>query len=266
MKRFSWIPLALAAFILMACSFTSALGGGNAQNPPADVQVAPVQPQAGAKANQPQDADPIVAPADTSSGSLFEDEFSTAASEWGDTFTVTTQAVGGSPSSTVTNEAGKLTFKFQAKETYTYKFLDTALPADVVIETKFLALNNINNGISIVCRANDDLSQWLEVRLTSRSKYSIFYYDKARKENEGKNPYTQLAAGGVDLKTMYPMKDNVVKVNCVGSQVSLEINGTSITAFDGAPIEAGGKVGLGAMSTDVLPIGVQFDYLKVSTP
>ncbi len=270
MKRFTWIPLILAAFVLMACSLTSALGG-NANPPQEDAQGAPSQLGADVLSNQPNDASPETttsdaAPAEAAADSSFHDDFNETAADWGDTLTVTTQAIGGKSGSTVTTDAGKLTFQFQAKETYAYKFLQTSFPADVVVETKFLALNHINNGVAIVCRANDDMSEWLEVQLTSRSKYSIFHYDKARKDNEGKNPYVQLATGGVNVQTMYPMKDNVVKVTCSGSKISLEINGAQVTSFDGTPILSGGKVGLGAMSTDVLPIGVQFDYLDVSQP
>ncbi len=270
MKRLSKIlPFVLIAFILMACSLTNALSGGNANPAPAQKD-AQVQPESSEQKGPPSQigSDTTAQEPATSAttGDLFEDEFNTASTQWSDTLTVTTQAAGGKAGSQVSADAGKLTFKFQAKETYAYKFLETTFPADVVLETQFVALNHINNGIAIVCRANDDLTEWIEVRLTSRSKYTIYHYDKSIKEDQGKNPYEQLASGGIDVKTMYPMKDNVVRVTCSGSQLSLEINDVQVATLDGLPILSGGRAGLGAMSTDVLPIGVQFDYLSISQP
>ncbi len=269
MKHLKWIPFVLAALILMSCSFTSALGnrqGGNeAQEDPTAL---PAQPNASGQESQPEASTQEDAPAEAGApgGSHFHDAFDAAGADWSDTLTVTTQATGGKSGSSVTTEAGKLTFQFQAKETYAYKFLQSDFPDGIVIETQFKALDHITNGIAIVCHANDDQSEWLEVRLSSRSKYNIYHYDKSRKANGGRNPYVQIAQGGLDLKTLYPMEDNLVRVTCSGSVIALEINGAAVTTFDRAPILKGRKAGLGAMSSDVLPLGVQFDYLDVSQP
>lgn len=265
MKRFSWVPIILVVMVvLMACSFTSALSERDKGNDSAPKEGLPgVQEKTGKNLQEDaksSDAEPV------ESLSSFHDDFTGQSTDWGDTLTVTTQAIGGKEGSQVKMEAGKLTFQFQAKETYAYKFLEPSFPADVAIETKFLALSHINNGVALVCRANEDLTEWIEFRLSSRSRYSIYHYDQSIKENEGKNPYVQLAYGGVDIKTLYPMKENVARVTCNGPMLSLEVNGVEVAAIDGAPLQSEGRVGVGAMSTDVLPIGVQFDYLDVSVP
>ncbi len=195
----------------------------------------------------------------------FMDEFTTMDPDWSGPFTVTTKALPGKALSKVSIEDGWLSFNIQDEETYMYEFYLNPAAADVVLETKYQpGGNHTVNGIALVCRAAEDFSSWYEFRVSSSNRYSIFLYDKSRKENDDLNPYVELA-GGVS-STISPAKTNVFRAMCNGTSLVLEMNGEQVASVQDGTLQEDGLVGVGAMSSNLTPTFVKFDYLSVSKP
>ena len=133
---------------------------------------------------------------------------------------------------------------------------------NVVIETTMVNTGDIHNGMTVICRAAVDYSKWYEFRLSATNDYALYYYDQERKEKDGLNPYLELERGvSEDIK---PMLENVVKVSCIDTTLRLEVNGTEVFLEETDLIMDGGLVGLGAISFDLQPVIVKFDYIDVS--
>lgn len=262
MKRTVLIPLIVLILASVACSLGGLTGGDTPAasqqegNPPAATQAPKYQP------TQPE-ATPTEAPRDEVEG--FEDEFDVINTDWSDVFTVTTQALNGKMFSTVKLEDGKLTFALKDNETYQYKFYKNPFPADVIIDAKYQAGGYLFNGIALVCRANSDMTQWYEFRVSSESKYAIYLFDQSLRDS-GKNPYISLKQGVVAVETLAPTKENELRAVCDGTSLILEANQVQIANVQDTTLSEGGMAGVGAMSGSLTPVTVWFDYFHVTQP
>jgi len=195
----------------------------------------------------------------------FLDEFTTMDLDWSEPFAVTTKALSGKGLSKVSIKDGWLSFDILDEETYMYQLYQNPVEADVVLETKYQpGGNHTVNGIALVCRATEDFSKWYEFRVSSSNRYSIFLYDKSRKEKDDLNPYVELA-GGVS-GAISPAKENVFRAMCNGTTLVLEVNGEQVASVQDGELQEEGLVGVGAMSSNLTPTFVKFDYLGVSKP
>jgi len=254
MKRAVFIPLIVLLLASMACSAGSVLPFNGD-----DEEVRPTSPFEGTE-------EPATPTPEGDEVREAYDDFSVMNDVWGDTFTVTTQAQKNDESSQIHFEDGRMQFQFLANETYAYKFYNDPIGPDAVLEVLYQAGGALQNGIALVCRVNEDRTAWYEFRVTSNSLYYIFRYDAARKADSGKNPYILLDSGGVDIETLYPTRENVFRVTCDGSSLSMGTNGTEIAAVQDGTLSEGDWVGIGAMSTDLLPVSVYFDYFSAERP
>lgn len=194
----------------------------------------------------------------------FYDDFSSSQEGWSDLVVVTTQAIPGQMQSNAKMIDGKMVFGFSEKETYLYKFYENPAPDDVVIEVKEQATGHTENGIALVCRAKNDHSAWYEFRVSSLNQYAIYRYDQSQRESGG-NPYIQLKKGGLQIDQFGPTKENIIRVTCKGSTLSLTINDKEITSIEDGEL-SGGLAGVGAMSGTLLPVGVRFDHFSYGQP
>ncbi len=192
------------------------------------------------------------------------DDFSQTVDGWEDVHVVTSQAVG-KPKSAASLKEGMLVFDFQDMETFLYKFFGKASTADVVIEVKAQGTGKLQNGIALVCRAKEDKTAWYEARVSSVSKYGIYRFDQSLRD-AGKNPYALIKEGGLPVDVFGPTKENVVRFTCQGDQLKLEVNGNELTTVQDANLSEGGLPGVGAMSSNELPVSVRFDYFSYGQP
>lgn len=192
------------------------------------------------------------------------DDFSQTVEGWEDVHVVTSQAVG-KPKSGASLKEGMLVFDFQEMETYLYKFYGKASTADVVIEAKVQGTGKLQNGMALVCRASEDKSAWYEARVTSVGKYGIYRFDQSAKD-AGKNPYALIKEGGLPVDVFGPTKENVVRFTCQGDQLKLEANGNELATAQDANLSEGGLPGVGAMSSNELPVSIRFDYFSYGQP
>lgn len=278
------IPFVLILFVLtsMACSLSGQTGNppsapsanestaetltlATATIPrPTNTQEQPTSTFAPTETEAPTSV-PTDTPTDTPAAPVeFVDTFDRNQNYWSEDFIVTSQTSGRDLYSKGIIQNGTLRFSFTDKETYMYKFFQNGDFANVTVEADFQAIGHINNGIALVCRVNNDRTQWYEARVSSTSDFWLFLYDKARKTEMGKNPYLELAKGKFKIDEFYPAKPNKIQLTCLNDELILNANRDKrvIRQVLETEIEGSG-VGIGAMSYDVLPITIDFDKITI---
>jgi len=247
MKRQYLIPIIVFSLVSFACSLSL----------PSDISLGGKQPTA--EAARPDKSTPTAELPE--SKEVYQIDFELLPENWSDDITMTTQALPGKMNSQIDLENGWLKFHIKDFETYLYKFYRDPMPRDVVIETKALNTGDVHNGTAIICRAAVDYTKWYEFRVSNSNDYALYYYDQKVKEEDGKNPYQELARGV--SPAISPMKENTIIASCIDTTLRLDINGTQVFIKQTDILMDGGLVGLGAMSYDLLPVVVKYDYLEV---
>jgi len=246
MKRVYIYPMILLIFVSLACSVGGLLPGGDEV----------VRPTA-TPTNTP-------VPDKPSEASLYDD-FSTTQAGWSDMQVITTQAKMGNLHSTASVVDGKLIFDLQDNETYLYKFYTNPAGDDVAVEASVQSFGQLTNGIALVCRATNEFDKWYEFRISSTNSYNIFRYDASLREQE-KNPYVELKKGGLGIDQFRPTKENIIRGVCQGSTLSLYINDKEVATATAGDSTGGELVGVGAISHDILPVNIKFDYFSYGQP
>ncbi len=284
MKRPFFVPMLVLAFVSLACSIfgagPTAVAPTKAPTKAVVVEVAPATatsapPTAAPPTEVPPTATEAIptatpeptatqAPTYTPAPTVFEETFDRRNDNWSEDVVVTTQTFGRDLVSQSIVQNGTLRFKIGDKETYIYKFFEPALSGDVSIEAEYQSLGNIYNGISLVCKVNEQRTSWFEVRVSSTSDFSFLRYDRSLKEKENKNPYVQLGKGKFKIDELYPTKPNTIKLTCLDDELILETNrGARVVSQPLDDSLDGNYVGIGAMSYEVLPITIDFDRVTI---
>jgi hypothetical protein len=208
---------------------------------------------------------PTTIPTDTPTAlTEYVDSFDENQGYWSEDFIVTSQTSGRDPYSKTVIQDGALHFLLKDKETYMYKFFQPANFAKVTIEAEYQAIGHYNNGTALVCKVNEDRTQWYEARVSSTSDFSIYLYDKKRKTELGKNPYLEITKGKFKINELYPTKPNTIQFTCLDNQLILNTNrGQRIINQTVDTVLEGRGVGLGAMSYDVVPININFESVTI---
>jgi hypothetical protein len=192
------------------------------------------------------------------------EEFESAtqvAKEWSDTLIVTSKDDNAID---VSLKDGGLRFDVKANDSYVYKFYESGKYTDVSIEVEVENLGLRNNGIALLCRANDDRTEWIEFRVTNQGRYDLYHYDHEL-VYEYENPYVELIRTGT-TDAFKPIKNNVIVVTCDGNNYSLTVNDELIFDEEMQVIEGEGGVGVGAMAFDELPVSIVYKYVKINKP
>ncbi|KPL71370.1 hypothetical protein ADN00_16830 [Ornatilinea apprima] len=261
MKRANLFPVLMLILASLACGALPKQAEG-----PVEAQEEPtiLLPTSEISGVGPSEPTPVVVIEDKSTVKEAYDPFDAATDDWSLPFFVTTKALPGREKSAVELKNGNMTFSLMDEETYLYEFYESMTPEDVLVETKYQAGGNHTvNGVALICRAASDLSAWYEFRLGSDTKYSIFRYDVSRRD-EGKNPYILLAKGG--SQAISPSKENIVRILCKGSDLVLEVNGQQVSSVQDGTLTGEGLVGVGAMSYNLTPTYMMFDYFSYTQP
>lgn len=196
----------------------------------------------------------------------FKETFDGPLTKWTPPVAVTTQAINGKLQSTFKQTGGFWVFTLQDKETYLYSFYDALMPEDIYIESSFQMDSSPANGIALVCREQRDQSAWYEVRVSGIGGYTLFRYEKARR-NQGNNPYIQLAEGTLDAKDFNRAEFNRIRLTCQGPNLTLDVNqGKKVVSVQDSSIAAGGRTGIGVMSYATVPFTVKFDEVEANIP
>ena len=284
MKRPLFLPILVLAFVSLACSIFEAAPTAVAPTaaPTAAIVVEIEQPTATkveptvAKPTEviptatevlptlPPKPTATQAPTYTPAPTEFEETFDQRNDYWSEDVVVTSQTFGRDLQSQSTVQDGTIRFRMGDKETYIYKFFVPALSGDVSVEATYQSLGNLYNGISIVCKVNEERTGWFEARVSSTSDFSFFRYDKSLRDVENKNPYVLLGKGKFKIDELYPTKPNTFKLTCLDDELILETNrGARVVSQALDSSLDGNYVGIGVMSYEVLPVIIDFEQVTI---
>lgn len=185
---------------------------------------------------------------------------------WSDPLVVTTQAAGRDPFIKITVDGGVMRFAIQDKETYVYKFFRYSVDGNGSIEVVYEPRGAMNNSVSVVCRANEDMTSWYELRIISNyADYNFYRYDKSLKTEQNKNPYILLGKGRMAIKEFSPAKSNTLKFTCTDDLLIMDMNkGKKIVEQQVDEMIEGNIVGVGVQSYDIIPVAMDFDTITIT--
>ncbi len=157
-------------------------------------------------------------------------------------------------------EDGRAIFDITGEQNYIYLYYTPESYDNVRIETEANNRGFNNNNVSLICRY-DDNEGWYEFSVANNGLYWIYVYDIA-----GETGYNQLANGGVqNIKT--GKETNEYGIVCNGNTLTLYVNGKEIKSFEENKFGLKeGMVGVSVSSFDVLPINVEFEWVKIMEP
>lgn len=157
---------------------------------------------------------------------------------------------------------GKLAWNIDTKGFAHYQLYNGFVYQDVKLETSYDNRGVNSNAVSLVCRYDANVG-WYEFNITNSGLYNIYAMEVL---GDGKYRYNRIANGG-SLEIKQGKGVNEFAAVCQGDQLSLYVNGKKvITAVDAKYAFGEGRVGVGVASTDVVPVTVNMDFLKVSEP
>lgn len=251
----------LAGIILMtglACSFT---GGTAAQEEPTQVSLPPTAaPQPTAEPPQSTEAPPADPPA-AEAEAFFTEEFDENVN-W------SYFAIDGvsskileedKPGMNIAIENSLLTLDLNTENLWVYLFYDPYIYESVRLDTSVNNRGVNNNNVSLICRYTE--SGWYEFNIANNGLYWILSASISSNDTVG---YDLIYNGGSnDIK---PGKGtNEYAAICNGSSLSLFINGEEARTVTNTD-HSEGQVGVSVSSFDVLPVSVDFDWVKISEP
>ena len=114
-----------------------------------------------------------------------------------------------------------------------------------------------NNNVSLVCRMNDDASQWYEFSVLSGGLWYLYAYQ---------NGYNLMDKGGTNALKQ-GKEVNEYGMTCNGNEITMTVNGKTIKTYkDNKYSFREGLVGFNISSLNVLPITVEVNWLDISEP
>lgn len=260
----SFRPLILfAAFVLLIGLACSALGGGSdtpsqpQQEPPVQVQPTdePVQAptEAPPEPTEPPTPEPTEEPAAVSK--YFREEFdsSDVLVNWDD-FSL---GSGDDTNLKIEQEDDHLLFDLGDEDLYVYYMYTAQTYDDVTLSLNAENRGRNNNNVSLVCRMNEDLTQWYEFSVENGGLWYLYGVDDSYNimDNGGTNALKQ----GREV--------NEYQMICDGKEITLFVNGTKIkTVTDNTYGFNEGYAGFNISSLNVLPITVEVNWFEISEP
>ena len=159
----------------------------------------------------------------------------------------------------ITPENGHLTFDIKDQYYYVYTYYTAQTYDDVRIEVQTTNRGFNNNNVSLICRYEDGRG-WYEYNIANNGLYWLYAYDE---KGDG---YSELATGGsTDIKM--GKETNEYAMVCSGSKLKLYINGVETKVYKDTQFGfSEGMIGVSVSSFDVVPINVEFEWIKIMEP
>jgi hypothetical protein len=212
---------------------------------------------------------PTSMPADTptpEAQAFFTEEFNSSVDLWSyfiiDGYQEKNRLVeGDEPKVSVGTNNGYLVFKINKNYQYVYVTYDPYIYTNVRIDVRAENFGMNNNSVSLICRYSDQ--GWYEFNIANNGLYSILY---AEWKPSKKVSYHLIANGGSNQIRMG--KDvNEYTAICKGRTLQLFINGYETnTLTENRFALRKGQVGISVSSFNVLPVHVEFDWVKITPP
>lgn len=258
-------PLFFTALILLVGLACSALSGGGATPTQPPPPTEPVQVLPTATQPEPTEAPPTEAPATEeapppteeapASSEFFTEEFSSedALENW-DSFSL---GSGEDDDLVIEQEDDHLLFDLGDEDLYVYYMYTPYEYDDVSIKLNAENRGRNNNNVSLICRMNDEGTQWYEFSVESGGVWYLYAFDEKYNilDNGGTNSLNQGRAM------------NEYRLDCNGDEITMYINGDKIkTVQDTRYLFDEGFVGFNISSLNVLPITVEVNSFEIGFP
>jgi len=159
---------------------------------------------------------------------------------------------------------GNLEVEITREDIYAYYFFNQFSYTDVRLDMRAENRGRRTNNISLICRKSDD--GWYEFSVGSDAAWYLFYANVSKNKS---NALYKLVANGAALALKQGNDTNEYTMICEGESITLMVNGTELK---GSPIRETiyklkkGSVGMNVSSLNVVPVIVDFDWLKISLP
>ena len=160
----------------------------------------------------------------------------------------------------VYSEAGVLVFYLTGKEIYSYYVYQSQEYEKVRITVKVENRSKTISSTTIVCNYSETLG-WYEFNISTNGLWEIRAHD-----THGDRGYVLLKSGG--SKTIHRGEAiNEYSVSCIGNQLTLFANGKKLTEYtDDSMNFAQGKIGIGILSFEQVPVLQEFAWIKIEAP
>jgi S1-C subfamily serine protease len=157
----------------------------------------------------------------------------------------------------IQQEEDHLLFDLGDKNLYVYYMYAPYTYEDVSLTLNAENRGRNNNNVSLVCRMNNDGTQWYEFSVESGGVWYLYAVD-------GK--YNILDNGGTTALKQ-GKEVNEYRMDCVGDEITLYVNGTELkTVTDSTYGFNEGAVGFNISSLNVLPITVNVNWFDIAQP
>lgn len=266
MKNFRPLILFVVFMFLVSLACNATSSGGDApsqpqqQEPPTKVVPTEAAPEPTPTVPEPtEEPAPTAEPAPTEAPAVvskfFREEFEADADlgNW-EYFTL---GSGTDTELKIEQEEDHLMFDLGAEDLYVYYMYSAQTYDNVSITMNAENRGRNNNNVSLVCRMNEDGTQWYEFSVESGGLWYLYGVDDAYNiiDNGGTNALKQ----GKEV--------NEYQLICDGDQITMFVNGNKIkTVTDNTYGFNEGYVGFNISSLNVLPITVDVNWFEIAEP
>jgi len=255
-------PLMMLAALLLivglACNATG--GGGDTPSQPEQPQQPAQQPT---KEPEPTKVPETEAPATEAPATeepaqaqdFFREEFDPDSdlSNW-EYFTL---GSGTDDELKIEQEGDHMLFDLGDEDLYVYFMYTAYTYEDVSITMSAENRGRNNNNVSLVCRMNDDGTQWYEFSVESGGLWYLYAIDEG---------YNIIGNGGTNALKQ-GKEVNEYQMICEGDDITMYVNGDKIETITDTKYGFNeGQGGFNISSLNVLPITVDVDWFDISQP
>jgi S1-C subfamily serine protease len=157
----------------------------------------------------------------------------------------------------IQQENDHMLFDLGDKNLYVYYMYNPYTYEDVTVRLNAENRGRNNNNVSLVCRMNDDGTEWYEFSVESGGVWYLYAVDG--KYNVIDNGGTNALKQGKEV--------NEYQMTCKGDQITLYVNGSQIKSIrDSTYGFSEGRVGFNISSLNVLPITVEVNWFDIAQP
>jgi hypothetical protein len=193
---------------------------------------------------------------------FFTEEFDSPLSGDWSIFTITDPNVSDLDKVTVEVEDGNLVWDLNSEWVFYYLFYGAFEYEDVKVEAIADNRGRNNNLVSLICRYDPEVG-WYEFNVANNGLYIIYFMEIL---DNGKIRYNRIANGGSNA-IKQGKEVNEYSGTCQGEELTLHINGDEVISFEEKKYGLrSGQVGISVSSTNVVPILIEMDWIRVSEP
>lgn len=173
-------------------------------------------------------------------------------------WTYSTLGSGSDKDLVIQQEDDHLLFDLGDKDLYVYYMYNPYIYEDVSLTLNAENRGRNNNNVSLVCRMNDDGSQWYEFSVESGGVWYLYAYDNGK--------YNILDNGGTNALRQ-GKEVNEYRLECLGDEITMYVNGIEIKSVQDTTYGYNeGYVGFNISSLNVLPITVEANWFDIAQP